>query len=352
MKQTRLVTSSLAILVVVVALAGCGHDQKPHIDHLDPSALANQEQFTTSQGVPVICYHYFRPRFAPGYLARVAGSLLFGMPALGDKEFWTLPASEFENHLRFFRDHGIKVLTLDEVAALMDRREDLPERAVVLTIDDAERSVYSVAFPLLRKYGVRAHLFVPAAEVGDRWSGLDMCTWDELKQMQESGLVLLESHTNRLHYKKPLRGVMEPVIWNPELIDQDVEVADLRELNQHQAVMGSLVGSRWAELLQGRFRPVTGDLLASRAGILQRTGADARWLAWPYGYGNGDLDSVASEVGFTGTVSLAPREMSAAAGLWDVGRYTVTARTTTADIAALFGAEDSGARTLVSNSDP
>ena len=48
--------------------------------------------------------------------------------------------------------------------------------AAVLTIDDADRSVYELAWPLLRKYGMRAHLFVPTAKVGTSWSELEVCT--------------------------------------------------------------------------------------------------------------------------------------------------------------------------------
>ncbi len=339
-------------LTMPAALGGCGGDKTPAPTHLDQMELANQGTFDGGPGVPVICYHYFRPRFDPGYLVRVAGSLLFGLPALGDREFWTLPAAEFENHLRYFRDHGITVMTLQEVQALIEGQGDIPDKAVVLTIDDADRSVYTVAYPLLRKYGMRAHLFVPAAEVGSAWSGLDMCSWDELKQMHDSGFVILESHTNRLHYKAPLRGIMEPVFWNPELIDRDVLVTDLQDLNRYQDAVATLAGPGWEDLLQGRFRPVAGDLLASRAAIFHNTGARALWLAWPYGFGNGDLDSVAARAGFTGTVSLAPRAMSPETGLWDVGRYTVTARTTTADIAALFSRDDSGSPVIARHADP
>ncbi len=324
------------ILLATVHTTGCHRENHPGTGRLDSPLLAGQDGFGNPDGVPVICYHYFRRNLDPGYLARVTGSLLFGLPALGDKEFWTLPAGEFEKHLRFFREHDITVMTLDEVNELNLSGRPLPDRAVVLTIDDAEASTYTIAYPLLHKYGLRAHLFVPTAEVGRPWSGLKMCTWDQLAEMEASGTVILESHTNREHFKIRTPAGYEPVFWHPEDIPQEIILANLRDMNSLGREISGLGDGQWDKARGGRFGPVTDDLLISRARLLASAGADARWLAWPYGYGNGDLDSVAAAVGFTGTVSLMPRTFGPQQGPWHVGRYVVTAKTTLDQIAALF----------------
>ncbi len=323
-------------LLAALCVTGCRRDDQPGAHHLDSPLLAGQDGFGNPDGVPVICYHYFRRNLDPGYLARVAGSLLFGMPALSDKEFWTLPAGEFEKHLRFFREHDIAVMTLDEVNELNLAGRPLPDRAVVLTIDDAEASAYTIAYPLLRKYGLRAHLFVPTAEVGRPWSGLKMCTWDQLSEMEASGTVLLESHTNREHFKIRTPAGYEPVFWHPEDMPRGVILANLQDMNSLGRGIAALAGRQWESIRGGRFGPVTDDLLVSRARLLATAGATADWLAWPYGYGNGDLDSVAAATGFVGTVSLMPRTFGPQQGPWHVGRYVVTAKTTLDQIAALF----------------
>jgi len=353
LKLRRILTvSGVLLLASAFSLSGCRNDGIPEPSRLDQMDLGDQGSFGGTGGVPVICYHYFRARFDPGYLARVAGSVVLGLPVLNEREFWTLPISEFEHHLRYFRDNDIQVLTLDEVADAMKQDVPLPRRAVVLTIDDAEHSAYTLAFPLLRKYRMRAHLFVPTAEVGRSWAGLEMCNWEELSAMQNSGLVILDSHTNREHFKVRARRGVEPVFWNPELVPQTVKVANMKDINRLQPEVKTLVGPQWQQLDQGRFRPVTGDLLASRASILHHTGAVSRWLAWPYGYGNGDLDSVASRTGFSGTVSLMARTFSPATGPWHVGRFTVTAKTTRERIRALFPATSSAASTVAQRADP
>ena len=70
------------------------------------------------------------------------------------------------------------------------------------------------------------------------------------------------------------------------------------------------------------------DLLASRYDIAHQLQVEARWLAWPYGFAHGDLDSISQLVGFRGTVSLEPTAFAEDDTLLAPGRYTLTAKTT------------------------
>ncbi len=331
--------------LLMLAVAGCSSEpESPGADaamtsqHLDPPDLA---PLLTGgeQGVPVLCYHYFRRDFAPGYMVRVVGALLFGMPSLGDREFWTTPHAEFERHLAWFRDTGIRVMTLDEVAALAAAGRPMPARAVVLTIDDADRSVYAIAWPLLRKYGVKAHLFVPTAKVGTDWSGLDVCRWDELKQMADSGAILLESHGHDLHFKVRSGDALEPVFWHADELRGRRDAAARDSLAAAwERCEPAVAGDAPRRRLAGAQGPVADDLVASRVALIEHTGCAPRWLAWPYGFASGRLDSLAHAVGFAGTVSLKPRVFSAADSTLSVGRLALTAKTTMDELGAVWPA--------------
>jgi peptidoglycan/xylan/chitin deacetylase (PgdA/CDA1 family) len=337
----------LALLILLtgqVSLPGCGSDQEP--DHpetgsgydLDPPDLADLTYEGSPHGVPVLCYHYFRADFDPGYLLRVVGSVLLGLPALGPREFWTTPAREFAKHLQYFQDTGTRVMTLDEVADLLAADEPLPYRAVVLTIDDADRSVYRVAFPLLQKFGARAHLFVPTAKVGAKWSGLQVCDWGELKEMAESGLVLIESHTHDLHFKMRTDAGMQPVFLNPADIPLQIRIQDMEVLaRRSRQTDGRDLPPATEDLLDGPYAPLAVDLLASRLEIAAQTGTAPRWLAWPYGFAEDDLDSLARATGFRGSVSLWPETFSEQTRLMQVGRLTLNAQSSLARIADSFG---------------
>ncbi|MCK9996116.1 MAG: polysaccharide deacetylase family protein [Candidatus Krumholzibacteria bacterium] len=298
---------------------GCGGDSET-TDlsgyHLDPPELAVGGFPPIEDGVPVLCYHYFRSGFDGTYLMKVLGSVLFGMPALGPREFWTTPVGEFEKHLRYFRDSGTTVMTLDEVADLLESGADLPVRAVVLTIDDADRSVYELAYPLLRKYGMKAHLFVPTAKVGSPWSDLDICTWEQLREMVNSGHIIVESHTRDLHYKVRAGGGLEPVFLHPDRIPE-----------QAGDGLSPLTGPNAA---------VAEDLVSSRVDIEAGVGTSANWLAWPYGFATDELDSLSRKVGFRGTVSLYPEAFTVRDTTLQVGRFALTAKSTISHIANIF----------------
>jgi len=310
----------LLLLGTAVLLAsGCSDDSETtglSGYHLDPPELATGGFPPIEDGVPVFCYHYFRSSFDGTYLMKVLGSVLFGMPALGPREFWTTPVGEFEKHLRYFRDSGTVVMTLDEVADLLESGADLPARAVVLTIDDADHSVYELAYPMLKKYGMRAHLFVPTAKVGSQWSDLNVCTWEQLKEMSESGHIIVESHTRDLHYKVRAGGGLEPVFLHPGEIPMQTR--------------------KGIAPLEGPNAAVAADLVSSRVDIEAQVGTSADWLAWPYGFATDELDSLSREVGFRGTVSLYPEAFTVRDTTLQVGRFALTAKSTLSHIANVF----------------
>lgn len=110
MRQLPPRTTIFLLLLIAVGfswISGCGGDSGDSADkktsgyYLDPPALASGGFPTIEDGVPVFCYHYFRSGFNAGYLLKVLGSVLLGMPALGPREFWTTPVGEFEKHLRW-----------------------------------------------------------------------------------------------------------------------------------------------------------------------------------------------------------------------------------------------------------
>src|SRR5438874_9304232 len=64
--------------------------------------------------------------------------------------------------------------------------EPVPDRLVVLTFDDASKSHYTVARPLLKKYGFGATFFVTVG-----WdfatNKTDYMTWGEIAQLHQDG---------------------------------------------------------------------------------------------------------------------------------------------------------------------
>ncbi len=96
----------------------------------------------------------------------------------------------FERQMRFLAERGYRVITVEEAAAFIAQKRSLPKRAVCVTFDDGFKDTYTYAFPILKRYGIRATLFVIVREVGRA----DRVSWDEVREMSASGSVCIGSH--------------------------------------------------------------------------------------------------------------------------------------------------------------
>jgi biofilm PGA synthesis lipoprotein PgaB len=93
---------------------------------------------------------------------------------------------QFEAQLEHIRDGDYNVISLAVLlAAIGDPSIDLPDRAVVITIDDAYRSVHEVASPRFKKYGFPFTVFVATdpVDLGLR----DYMTWEQMREMKKGG---------------------------------------------------------------------------------------------------------------------------------------------------------------------
>lgn len=97
----------------------------------------------------------------------------------------------FEKQLQTFLQHGYKVISFRDLTKALEGEEALPPKPVILTFDDGYRDFYTDAYPLLKKYQIKATNFVIYNHLG-RSGNL---TKEQVKEMLASGLVTIGSHT-------------------------------------------------------------------------------------------------------------------------------------------------------------
>lgn len=106
-----------------------------------------------------------------------------------------------EPRLRHIAENGYRTLTCGELSEIVQGRASADGRSVALTFDDAWTSVWTVAFPLLKQYGLTATVFAIGARIPDAGNvrtsddGQPFATWPELQALQSSGIVDVQSHT-------------------------------------------------------------------------------------------------------------------------------------------------------------
>jgi peptidoglycan/xylan/chitin deacetylase (PgdA/CDA1 family) len=101
----------------------------------------------------------------------------------------------FEEQLCYLRNAGFYSVSLEDWRAAMAAHRPLPGRAVLITFDDGYRDFLTCAWPLLKRYGFSATVFLVADEIGrsnnwDRAYGEEasLLGWNEIRQLQNEGI--------------------------------------------------------------------------------------------------------------------------------------------------------------------
>ena len=114
----------------------------------------------------------------------------------GTPDAMTVREADFEAQMRFLRENGYRVIPLDDLFEFLRFRRQIPARSVVITFDDGWRSVYDIAWPILKKYGYPATLFVYTdLIVGSR----ETLSWEQVRELSRNGFDI-ECHSKTHRY--------------------------------------------------------------------------------------------------------------------------------------------------------
>lgn len=103
----------------------------------------------------------------------------------------SISPEDFERQIAYFADAGFHSISPDELYLALTEGAPLPEKSVLITFDDGYADNYENAFPILKKYGFKATIFVIAGFVGEKQHYL---TWEQAREMEAYG-ISIESHT-------------------------------------------------------------------------------------------------------------------------------------------------------------
>ncbi|RMD86725.1 MAG: chitin deacetylase [Alphaproteobacteria bacterium] len=118
----------------------------------------------------------------------------FGEPDLPSTNIRT---EQFEAQLAALAAGDYSVLPLADIVRAFADGSALPEKAVAITVDDAYRSFADTAWPLLRKYGFPATLFVATDPVDEGFSRyLD---WETIRRLHREGVAIGHHGAAHLH---------------------------------------------------------------------------------------------------------------------------------------------------------
>jgi len=284
--------------------------------------------------VIVLCYHDVRNNVGgtPIGLPPKAGQsaeIAPGMDAHLDADQYAISTRNLASQFDWLQAHGYHVIDLQQLIDARTGQTKLPDKAVLLTFDDGLRSAYANVFPLLKAYRYHAVMAVVGAwidlpakgsvDYGPRpFTRADFATWSELREMQDSGLVEIASHTYNLH-----RGILA----NPE-----------GNLIPAVAVHAYDAQTRRYETDQEYAARIRADLARNSQEIREHLGRAPRAMMWPYGTYTQSSDAIASSLGMHVTFTLglpvvAPAKPFGETGLNAIPRLVLMSNPNVEDLA-------------------
>jgi peptidoglycan/xylan/chitin deacetylase (PgdA/CDA1 family) len=161
-------------------------------------------EYNRYQTVPILCYH----RFGKG-----SGRM-------------ELSPKKFRQQMEYLKKNDYRVIPLKDLVGFLKGEQQLPKRAVVLTIDDGHRSIYKEAFPILKQYNYPATVFVYSDYINN--GGLKT---EELNALKRSGLISIQPHS-KTHSNLAVRQAGESKSQYQRRVSQEVSVPNQKLTKQ------------------------------------------------------------------------------------------------------------------------
>lgn len=167
--------------------------------------------------VPILMYHNFWDENHPLPTAEEIGLPYYDpLTAPGN-----IHASNFEKQLQWLYDNGWKTITLDELYEWIQGKRTIPPRSFVITIDDGYQSVYTVAYPIIKKFNYKANVFVVTSYMTDPNKKANFPHMTVSEMQKATDVFTYGSHTHDLHMVKHGSSLL---FYTPsDVIKQDIE---------------------------------------------------------------------------------------------------------------------------------
>ena len=227
----------------------------------------------------------------------------------------TISAQTLIKHFNWLKENGYNVISWQQVIDAENGQGTLPDNAVLLSFDDGYETMYNVVFPLLKAYNYPA-VFAPVTGWLDTPANqkiayadkmLDrsvFATWAQVKEMEQSGLVEVASHTHNLHNginANPSGGQL-PAVIAPEYKNGKYETEDA---------------------YKNRLRS---DFALTVQTLVNHIGKKPRVMVWPYGQFNDVAVQIARQAGMPHYFSLGEKIVNKV-GDKHIGRLLLNAET-------------------------
>lgn len=214
------------------------YDKKVFQKQADLEKIATSGAFVKNVKLPVIMYHYVE------YVKDINDVI---------RKKLDISPDLFEGHLRSLHNADYRTYFVKDIPDILGGKIEYSAKTVFLTFDDGYEDFYSVVFPLLKKYQMKATIYIIYDFIGRK----GFLTEKEIQELIKSGLVEIGSHTlDHVYLKQAPESVMRK------------------------------------------------QIIESKKKLEERFGIEIKTFAYPYGAFTKEAIDMAKEAGYTAAVSV------------------------------------------------
>lgn len=208
---------------------------------------------------------------------------------------YSVSTARFEEQVRWLQNSGFHFISVDQLLKAHQGKTVLPEKPVLLTVDDGYENFYTNVYPFVKANKIPIVLAVvgswlePKADEmvnfgDDKIPRSKIVTWPQLKEMSKSGYVEIASHSYDLHHG---------ILGNPQGNSEPAATTRLYD-PETKTYEGD-----------GAYAKRIYDDLKKNNDLIKAHGIPSpRVMVWPYGRYNLETVRIAKELGMPITVSL------------------------------------------------
>jgi biofilm PGA synthesis lipoprotein PgaB len=227
----------------------------------------------------------------------------------------------FDEQMHWLMDNGYHFINIDDIINYRKHAKALPDKAVLITFDDGYHSMYTNAYPVLKKYKIPSVIALVGSWLlkedkvdfgGHTIPRSEFLSQKEIKEMVASGLVEVASHSYASHkgiLGNP-QGNMQPAIRTRQWLGDKGVYEDEKAYEQR----------------------INNDLAENNRFLKQYTGQEPRVMVWPYGHYNIEVRKIAEKLGMPIGLTLDDGSNTAITPLWGLRRILVEHKMTLPDL--------------------
>ena len=242
-----------------------------------------------AQAIPVLMYYHVSPN--PGLM--------------------TVSPNVFRRQMAYLPKAGVQTLSANEFLACIQGDSRVPKKGVLVTFDGGYLDNYVYAFPILKRYGLRATVFGVTGWIHD----------GPARAHADNGGALPVTPDHRVCERCIASGNGDQVMLRWSEIEA---MAGTVELHSHTHTR-----TRWDELYPTttyRLELLQQDLVRSRTVLNERLGNLSKHLCWPWGYVGEGYQRVAMASGFRAQYMIQDGINAAGTSPMNISRLAVTDR--------------------------